>query len=119
MRVRRFAPHLLLWLFFLGDPWKGGTVSVEYVGTLDDGKIFDSSAHGDNSHPLVFEVGAGKVINGFDDAVEGMEKGEKKKFRINYKEDYDKRNENLVKKFLKKPSQKKCKKKLKMGRFLD
>lgn len=60
----------------------GDVVSVDYEGKLDDGKIFDSSHHGDHSHPLSFEAGSGQVIKGFDDAVIGMEKGEEKEFKI-------------------------------------
>jgi FKBP-type peptidyl-prolyl cis-trans isomerase len=35
----------------------GHKVKVEYEGSLDDGTIFDSSKHGDHSHPLEFEIG--------------------------------------------------------------
>lgn len=52
---------------------KGDTVRVEYVGTLDDGTIFDSSKNGD---PLEFTLGEGTVIPGFESAVEGMQLGE-------------------------------------------
>ena len=54
---------------------KGCKIKVEYEGKLDDGKVFDSSAkHG---KPLEFEVGAGQMIKGFDEAFELMRKGEK------------------------------------------
>ncbi len=78
---------------------KGDRVSVDYVGTFDDGKEFDSSKHGDHSHPLEFEVGAGQVIKGFDDAVVGMSDGDKKKFRIAKEEAYGERRDDLVKEF--------------------
>jgi len=52
---------------------KGDTVRVEYVGTLDDGTVFDSSKGGD---PLEFTLGEGTVIPGFESAVEGMEVGD-------------------------------------------
>lgn len=51
----------------------GDTVHVHYTGTLADGTVFDSSDGGD---PLVFAVGSGEVIPGFDAAVTGMEVGE-------------------------------------------
>jgi FKBP-type peptidyl-prolyl cis-trans isomerase 2 len=57
----------------------GDTVVVHYRGTLDDGSEFDSSIGGD---PLTFEVGGGRVIQGFDDAVRGMAVGETKTVRI-------------------------------------
>jgi peptidylprolyl isomerase len=74
---------------------KGDTVKVEYEGKLDDGTVFDSSKkHG---QPLEFEAGAGKVIPGFDNAVIGMEEGEEKTVKIDVKDAYGERNDQLVK----------------------
>lgn len=53
----------------------GDKVSVYYKGTLDDGEIFDQSKEG---NPLVFILGSGQMIKGFDDAVFGMKAGEVK-----------------------------------------
>lgn len=61
---------------------QGSQVSLDYEGKLDDGTIFDSSKHGDHSHPLEFKVGAGQVIPGFEKAVLGMKVGESKTFSI-------------------------------------
>jgi FKBP-type peptidyl-prolyl cis-trans isomerase 2 len=77
---------------------KGDKIKVDYTGTLDDGKVFDSSTHGDHSHPLEFEVGSGKVIKGFDEAVVGMEKDGEKEFKIESKDAYGEPNPELVKK---------------------
>lgn len=77
---------------------KGDKIKVEYTGTLDDGTVFDSSKHGDHSHPLEFEVGEGKVIKGFDDAVIGMEKGEEKEFKLKPSEAYGEPNPQAVQK---------------------
>lgn len=77
---------------------KGDTVKVDYTGTFDDGTVFDSSTHGDHSHPLEFVVGAGQVISGFDNAVIGMKKGDEKKIRIEPKDGYGSRNEKLIQK---------------------
>jgi FKBP-type peptidyl-prolyl cis-trans isomerase 2 len=63
----------------------GDTVAVHYRGTLDDGSEFDSSIGAD---PLTFEVGAGRVIEGFDAAVRGMAIGETKTVRIEAAEAY-------------------------------
>lgn len=63
----------------------GDSVLVHYRGTLDDGTEFDSSAGRD---PLPFTVGAGEVIAGFDQAVIGMEIGEKKTFRLTPEQAY-------------------------------
>lgn len=52
---------------------KGDTVRVEYEGRLSDGSVFDSS---EDREPLEFTLGAGRIIPGFEDAVEGMVVGE-------------------------------------------
>lgn len=52
----------------------GKQVSVQYKGTLTDGTEFDSS-YSRNSEPLVFTVGAGEMIPGFDYGVQGMKMG--------------------------------------------
>ena len=81
---------------------KGNKVKVEYEGKFEDGEVFDSSSHGDHSHPLEFVVGEGQVIRGFDDAVIGMEEGEEKKFVIEPQEAYGERKEELQQKVPKK-----------------
>jgi peptidylprolyl isomerase len=73
---------------------KGNTAVIEYEGKLDNGKVFDSSK---GKAPLEFEVGSGKVIKGFDEAVVGMEKGQEKEVKIAPKDAYGERNEALVK----------------------
>ena len=67
---------------------KGDKISVEYEGKFEDGTVFDSSSHGDHSHPMEFEVGTGQVIKGFEEAVIGMKKGEEKEFSIESKDAY-------------------------------
>ena len=74
----------------------GNKVKIEYTGTLEDGKIFDSSK--EHGQLLVFEVGSGQVIKGFDEAVIGMEKGEEKNIKLQPSEAYGKHNPQLVKK---------------------
>jgi len=72
----------------------GDKVKVEYVGTLDDGTVFDSTErHGE---PLEFEVGAGQVLKGFEDAIIGMEKGEEKEIRLEPKDAYGEHKDELV-----------------------
>ena len=58
----------------------GQTVSVHYVGTLTDGKKFDSSK--DRGQPFSFRLGAGKVIKGWDEGVAGMKVGGKRRLII-------------------------------------
>ncbi len=71
----------------------GRNVSVHYTGTLDDGTVFDSSRGRD---PISFEVGSGKVIAGFDQAVVGLKVGESKNVRIESADAYGDRNESAV-----------------------
>lgn len=74
---------------------KGDKVKVEYEGKLDDGTVFDSSEkHG---KPLEFEIGAGMVIPGFENAIIGMKKGDEKKIKIKPNEAYGEYKEELKK----------------------
>ncbi len=71
----------------------GKKVKVHYTGTFDDGQVFDSSRE---AQPLEFEVGAGQVIPGFDQAVVGMGVGESKQVRIPEDEAYGPYNPEMV-----------------------
>jgi len=68
-------------------------VKVHYTGKLSDGQVFDSSA---NREPLSFQVGAGQVIKGFEDAIVGMEVEEEKSFTIGFQEAYGPVREDLI-----------------------
>lgn len=59
---------------------KGKKVSVHYTGWLTDGRKFDSSK--DRSDPFQFPLGAGHVIRGWDEGVEGMLEGGRRKLTI-------------------------------------
>lgn len=72
---------------------KDDQVKVHYTGTLTSGEVFDSSVE---REPLAFTVGAGQMIKGFDDAVNGMEINEKKKVSIPAAEAYGERNDQLM-----------------------
>lgn len=72
---------------------EGRKVTVHYVGTLDDGTVFDDST---SQEPISFEVGSGQIIAGFDEAVRGMKEGEKKSIKISSDEAYGPRNTNAV-----------------------
>ncbi len=77
---------------------KGSKVKLDYEGTLEDGTVFDSSKHGDHSHPLEFEAGAGQMIKGFDEAVMGMKVDEEKTFKLTPEQAYGSPNTQLVQK---------------------
>lgn len=58
----------------------GDMVTVNYVGMLPDGTVFDaSSRHG---QPFTFQLGAGQVIKGWDMGVAGMKEGGKRQLVI-------------------------------------
>jgi len=59
---------------------KGQTVSVHYTGWLTDGRKFDSSK--DRNEPFQFPLGAGHVIRGWDEGVQGMQEGGRRKLTI-------------------------------------
>lgn len=62
------------------SPVKGKTVSVHYTGTFQDGKVFDSSI--EKKQPLVFAIGMGEMIPGFDEGIMSMKVGGKRKLVI-------------------------------------
>ncbi len=90
----------------------GDTVSVNYVGSLSDGLVFDTSIQevAENPNvtktdtfspksvytPLNFQVGSGKVISGFDEAIIGMKTGEEKEVVIPPEKAYGDWNEELT-----------------------
>lgn len=61
-------------------PKKGDMISTHYTGWLVNGTKFDSSV--DRGEPLQFQVGVGKVIKGWDEALLSMKVGEKRKLTI-------------------------------------
>jgi peptidylprolyl isomerase len=59
----------------------GDNVTVQYVGVLfDGGTQFDASW--DRGEPFQFQLGAGMVIPGWDEGVEGMKVGGRRKLII-------------------------------------
>lgn len=63
---------------------KGKTVSVNYTGKTMDGNVFDSNIDPQFNHvePLKFPVGAGRVIKGWDEGLQLLNKGSKAVFYI-------------------------------------
>ena len=59
----------------------GDSVTVQYVGSLTNGTVFDASAnHGTTG--FTFNLGAGQVIKGWDQGIVGMKEGGKRKLII-------------------------------------
>ena len=72
---------------------KGDLVQVHYTGKLSDGEEFDSSRDED---PLKVEIGAGQLIQGFEDGLMGMSIGESKTVIIPPDQAYGLRHEEMV-----------------------
>lgn len=77
----------------MAEAKNGDKVQVHYTGKLDDGTVFDSS---EGRNPLTFELGAGKVIPGFEAAVVGMQEGETKTAHIPADEAYGPYQQEMV-----------------------
>ena len=67
--------------------------SVHYTGTFVDGEVFDSSEGRD---PLVFLVGHGQMISGFEQEILGASAGEKREFTLTPDRAYGERDEDAV-----------------------
>ena len=59
---------------------KGDALTVQYTGTFDDGKKFDSSY--DHGTPFTFTIGEGQVIQGWDLGLIGMKEGGTRKLTV-------------------------------------
>lgn len=83
-------------LFFALTPTgakTGDTVSVLYVGMLENGSVFDSNV---NNTPLVFTLGAHMAIPGFEEAVIGMSKDQVKTVNIPADKAYGQYRSDLI-----------------------
>jgi FKBP-type peptidyl-prolyl cis-trans isomerase 2 len=94
---------------------KGDTVKVNYIGRLEDGRVFDTSLWGVASNdalypkslsfslraqssytPLTFTVGSGQMIAGFDQGVIGMSENETKVIVVPPDEGYGEMNMSML-----------------------
>jgi FKBP-type peptidyl-prolyl cis-trans isomerase 2 len=76
---------------------KGEWIKVEYLGTLDDGTVFDSTEKS-GGMPLKFQVGMGQLIKGFDDSVLNRKLGEEYQINLKPNEAYGEYKEGLIQK---------------------
>jgi peptidylprolyl isomerase len=81
--TKTLAGGLLVEDFVIGtgeEAKSGSEVSVHYVGTLDDGTMFDTSHK--RNRPFAFTIGEGRVIKGWDQGVPGMKVGGKRRLTV-------------------------------------
>jgi peptidylprolyl isomerase len=71
----------------------GDKVSVHYTGKLVDGSIFDTT---EGEDPLVFTLGDGELIDGFEEGVLGMSVGEKKTVTLAPEKAYGEKQEEML-----------------------
>ena len=71
----------------------GDTISVHYTGKFEDGTVFDSSM---GRAPIMFTVGSGHLIKGFNDAVLGLVQGDKNTVTITPEEGYGERRDDFI-----------------------
>jgi FKBP-type peptidyl-prolyl cis-trans isomerase 2 len=74
---------------------KGDRVTIHYIGTLDNGRIFDQR---DADEPLSFVIGAGEIFPDMEAEITGMKVGEVKNIHLAAEQAYGLRlEENLLK----------------------
>ena len=59
---------------------KGSSVTVHYLGRLANGKVFESSRR--RAQPVTFRLGAGQVIQGWDQGIPGMRVGGRRRLVV-------------------------------------
>jgi len=70
------------------------TVTISYIGTLDNGRIFDST---EEQGPLTVTIGAGQIFPALEQAIIGMQAGEVKNIVLTAEEAYGPRlKENII-----------------------
>jgi FKBP-type peptidyl-prolyl cis-trans isomerase SlyD len=69
---------------------EGSIVSIEYTLTDDTGKIIDSNV---GKEPLTFIEGAGQIVKGLEQALNGLKVGDEKNVRVKPEDGYGLPNE--------------------------
>jgi serine/threonine protein kinase/FKBP-type peptidyl-prolyl cis-trans isomerase len=75
-------------------PYAGNSVKVHYTISLLDGTKIDSS--NDRGEPMEFEIGAGHVIQGFEEGISMMKQGCKSSFIIPYSLGYGNKTQGTI-----------------------
>jgi FKBP-type peptidyl-prolyl cis-trans isomerase 2 len=72
----------------------GSTVTISYIGTLDNGRIFHST---DEQGPLIVTIGEDQIFPALEQAVTGMRAGDVKNVNLTAAEAYGPRlQENII-----------------------
>ena len=72
----------------------GSTITISYIGTLDNGRIFHST---DEQGPLTFTIGEDQLFPALEQALIGMRAGEVKNIMLPANEAYGpRRQENII-----------------------
>ena len=71
-------------------------VSINYIGTLENGEEFDNSYK--RGAPLDFVFGSGSIITGLEKGLLGLKKGDKKKVVVKSSEAYGEHRKELIQK---------------------
>jgi peptidylprolyl isomerase len=72
----------------------GSTVTIRYIGTLDNGRIFHST---DEHGPQIFTLGTGQLFPALEQALIGMRAGEVKNILLSAEDAYGQRlQENII-----------------------
>lgn len=72
----------------------GSTVTISYIGTLDNGRIFHST---EVEGPLTVTIGSGQLFPALEQAIIGMRAGEVKNIELSDAEAYGpRRQENII-----------------------
>jgi FKBP-type peptidyl-prolyl cis-trans isomerase SlyD len=69
---------------------EGSIVSIEYTLTDDTGKVLDTNV---GNEPLTFIQGAGQIVKGLEEALNGLKVGDEKKVRVKPEDGYGLPNE--------------------------
>lgn len=90
----------------------GDTVEFEYTGSLDDGTVFDTSRESVANEsdlatsqpnreytPLTVEIGAGRVIEGLEDALVGLKEGASTTVAIPPEKAFGERSDDQVREY--------------------
>lgn len=72
---------------------RGDRVLVQYIGKLEDGRIFDTTL---NQDPFEFTIGKGEVIKGFEESVIDMREGEKRVVVIEPEQAFGPKREDYI-----------------------